>query len=95
MSMFGNTPAGIILLDFILIAMGMILSPLLWGIFKRLGDISQNMTEAVKTHADTNNKLASVITELHNAQVRDVSLEGRIKGINDKLDRHIREEKNR
>ena len=92
MNIFGNTPAGILLLDFILVAMGLILSPLLWGIFKRLGDISQNMSEAVRTHAETNNRLASVITELHDARVRDVSLEGRIKGINDKLDQHIREE---
>lgn len=83
--MFGETPSGIVLLDFILIAMGLFLSPILWGIFKRLGVISTNMTDCIKSLATANNSLAEVLKELHQANIRDTKMDGRIKGIENKI----------
>ena len=90
--MFGNTPTGIIILDFILVVMGMILSPLLWGIFSRLGKIGENLTTCVKSLTETHTTLAEVVRELNDARVRDKDLEGRLKGIHEKLNDHIRED---
>ena len=90
--MFGDTPTGIIILDFILVVMGMILSPLLWGIFSRLGKIGENLTTCVKSLSETQGTLAAVVKELNDARVRDKDLEGRLKGIHEKLNDHIRED---
>ena len=90
--MFGDTPTGIIILDFILVVMGMILSPLLWGIFSRLGKIGENLTMCVKSLSETQGTLAEVVKELNDTKVRDKDIEGRLKGINEKLDNHIRED---
>ena len=79
--MFGSTPTGIVILDIVLVLMGMILSPLLWGIFTRLGGIATNLIECVKLLAQTNATLTKVIQELNDAKVRDTALEGRLRGI--------------
>lgn len=79
--MFGDTPDGIILLDFILLAMGLVLSPLLWGIFKRLGEIASKLSECVTNLAATQSTLAEVVKELNEAHIRDTKMEGRMKGI--------------
>lgn len=91
--MFGQTPVGIILLDIILVAMGAVLTPILFGIFSRLGKVSEKMTACVASLAHANNTLAAVVKELNDARVRDTVLEGRIKGIDEKLNNHIREDK--
>lgn len=85
----GNAPAGILLLNFILMAMGVILSPLLWGIFKRLGDVASSLKSNVEVQNQIASHLISVLNELHDARVRDKDLEGRLKGLNEKLDHYI------
>lgn len=99
--MFGTTPLGIIVLDFILVAMGIILTPILWGIYKKLGENSTKLGNCIESLARVNTKTANVIEKLHEIRVRDVEVEGRIKGIADdvksleaKIDRHIWEDKN-
>lgn len=87
MEVFGDTPAGILLLDFILVAIGVILTPLLWGIFSRLGQVSMNLADCLEAITHTNATLAEVVKELHDARVRDAQIEGRLKGIDEKLRR--------
>ena len=87
--MFGDTAVGIVVLDFILVAMGMVLTPILWGIYKRLGDNLENSKDSLELLAHSNATLAKVVEELHNARVRDKELEGRIKGLDDKVNRHL------
>lgn len=89
--MFENTPFGIILLDVILLLVGAILTPILFGIFKRLGEVSEKMTSCVASLAQANSTLANVVKELNNARVRDKDLEGRIKGLSEKISNIQRE----
>lgn len=86
MNIFGETPGGIILLDFILLAMGLILSPLLWGIFKRLGGVNNIAEQAVKLQGDLVKTVTKIFDEMIQVQVRDKDIEGRLKGLNDKID---------
>lgn len=85
--MFGDTPTGIIILDVILVLMGMILTPILWGIYKRLGDAVTNSECTIKIQAECNQSLVKVVEELNNARVRDKDLEGRMKGLDEKMNR--------
>ena len=91
--MFGETPTGIILLDAILLLVGAVLTPILFGIFKRVGEVSLRMTSCVNSLAQANTTIGEVVKELNDARVRDTALEGRSKGINEKLDRHIAEDR--
>ena len=84
--MFGDTPLGILLLDIILLSMGAILTPILFGIFSRLGKVSEKLSICVTSLADTNKTLATVVQELNDARVRDKDIEGRLKGLNEKVD---------
>ena len=79
--MFGDTPSGILLLDFILVGMGLFLSPILWGIFKRLGKLSNGIVACVESITAGNTSLAKVLEQLAEAHIRDTKIEGRIKGI--------------
>ena len=85
--MFGNTPTGIIILDVILVAMGMVLTPILWGIYKRLGDTVTNSENTIKIQTECNQSLIKVVEELNDARVRDKDLEGRMKGLDEKMNR--------
>ena len=91
--MFGDTPTGILVLDIVLVLMGAILSPLLWGIFTRLGGITSSLTKCVQMQLEAQTVLAEVVRELNDARVRDKDLEGRVKIVNEKLDNHIRDDK--
>lgn len=93
-NIFGNTAPGILLLDFILIAMGLILSPLLWGIYKRLGENNSKVDKVFGKIAESNDlnvrtlsMLADCVKELHDARVRDKELEGRVKGVQAEVNR--------
>ena len=92
MEFFGTTPPGILLLDFILIAMGCILSPILWGILKRMGDVANHMKNNNSLQTQIVSNLTKIVDEQNEARIRDVEFEGRLKGIDYKIDQHIREE---
>lgn len=83
---FGDTPVGIIILDII----GAILVPILFGVFKRLGSIAIKLTNCLDAMTASNATLAKVVEELNDARVRDTAIEGRIKGLDDKFNAHIR-----
>lgn len=79
---FGDTPLGILILD----AIGLTLIPLLVAVFRRLGAISTNLTDCVKALTVANTSLAGIISELNDARVRDKDIEGRLKGIDRRLE---------
>lgn len=96
---FGNTPLGIIFLDIMLLIFGGVFIPVLWKIYSKLNHIDSKLdmvlhsiNNCITSLANANTALAKVCGELNDARVRDATLEGRIKGIDDKLNRHIAED---
>lgn len=87
MDFFGTTPPGILLLDFILIAMGAILSPILWGILKRMGDVANHMKNNNSLQTQILANLTKIVDEQNEARIRDKEIEGRLKGVNENVTR--------
>lgn len=85
----------VLLLNIILVVMGIVVSPLLGGILWTLVKLSKNVDTTMASLTEVVSTLANVTKELNEARVRDTALEGRIKGINEKLDRHISEDRNK
>ena len=87
MDFLQDSESNLILLNFILVGMGMVLSPLLWGIFSRLGKQNSKLTESVGAQVKTNELLAGILKELGDSRVRDETIQGQIKGILRDMDR--------
>ena len=97
--LFGTTPIGILILDVILLGIGGVLIPILWKIYsklntidRKLDNVSNQISACITSLANANTVLAQVVSELNDTRVRDAKLEGRIKGLDEKLNRHIAED---
>ena len=93
MNIFGDNPAGIILLDIILLVFGGVLIPLLWMIFDKLRqmlDNSEASSQALVTLCDT---LQNVSSELTEARFRDVELRAEVDNLRREMRDHIKEER--
>ena len=90
--MFNDTDTGIILLDFILLGMGLILSPLLWGVFTRLGKIGNDISECTKTLAQSHEATSAILRELSLSHIRDTEMKGHLKSMDEKINRYIKKD---
>lgn len=80
--LFGNTP-GITVLNAILVLMGMVMTPILWGIYKKLGESNTKQTQCLESIAQSNDTISKIFHEMYETRVRDTETEGRLKGINE------------
>ena len=84
--MFGDTPSGILILDFLLFVFGIVTIPLLYRIFTSLSKLLQNadaFTGKIAELCETNKEIK---TELVNIQLRDKDFEHNLKNMNDKIE---------
>ena len=85
-SVFGSTPAGILVLDAILLVLSAVLIPLLYAIFKSLRDISENAKNSNEAIAEMCGLIRDAIKELTEARVRDERLRSEVERLRDKID---------
>ena len=84
--MFGETPAGILLLDFLLFLFGIVTVPLLYNIFTSLRSLLNGvgaLTEQIGHLCETNKEIKK---ELVNTQLRDKDLENALSTIQTQID---------
>ena len=93
--MFGNTPAGLLLLDILLLVFGGVLIPLLYAIFKILRDILTYCISFGETMTTLCKTVKSITDEMTETRLRDVKFENQITNLQTELTRHIREDTSR
>ena len=85
-SVFGSTPAGILVLDAILLVLSAVLIPLLYAIFKSLREISGNAKNGNKAMVEMCALIRDAIRELTEARVRDERLRSEIERLRDRVE---------